>query len=106
MKKLLSVLVIVCSCLGGVMAETAFDFDKAWKEVRAAERKALPRTVTNLLSRISTAAIAAKKWPDAAQALMRIEGVEESLRDERAEEWLPDYAARVDAAPAEIQGVL
>lgn len=88
------------------MADTAFDFEKAWKEVRAAERKALPRTVTNLLAQISTEAIAAKRWPDAAQALMRIEGVEESLRDARAEEWLPDYAARVDAAPAEIQGIL
>ena len=81
MKKLLSVLVITCSCLGGVVADTAFDFEKAWKEVRAAERKALPRTVTNLLAQISTEAIAAKRWPDAAQALMRIEGVEESLRD-------------------------
>ena len=35
---------------GGLMA--GYDFDQAWEDVRAAERKCLPRTVTNLVAEI------------------------------------------------------
>ena len=83
-----------------------YDFDKAWRAVTEAQRKGLPRTVTNLVEEISREAIAVSRWPDAARAFLVREKMMGQFTDELTQDWLPAFAASVDAQPAELQAVL
>ena len=83
-----------------------FDFDAAWKKVDAAARKDLPRTVTNLVAEIEREAVAAERWPDAARAFLVREQAMAEFTDEQTADWLPAFAASVDAQPAPLQAVL
>ena len=49
----------VVSLNGAAMG--AYDFDKAWNDVRNAQMKNLPRTVTNKVAEIQREAVAARK---------------------------------------------
>ncbi len=80
--------------------------DVSWNDYDAALRKGLPRTATNVLEKIERKAVAERNWPSAARAIITRANVEKGIRDEAAKDWLPAFAARVDAAPAELQGVL
>lgn len=71
----------VAVVLNGVaMAE--YDFASAWKDVEIAQRKELPRTVTNKVDEIEREAIAVARWPDAARAFLLREQAMGVLRDE------------------------
>lgn len=89
---------------GGLMA--GYDFDQAWEDVRAAERKCLPRTVTNLVAEIEREATKAERWPDAARAFLAREAAMREFTDEQTADWLPAFAASVDAQRAPLQAVL
>ena len=91
---------------GAAMAE--YDFEKAWKDVEAAQRKNLPRTVTNKVEEIEREATKAERWPDAARAfLVREEAMKQFTDGEsRPDQWLPAFAASVDAKPGPLQAVL
>ena len=89
---------------GAAMAE--YDFEKAWKDVEAAQRKNLPRTVTNKVEEIEREATKAERWPDAARAFLVREEAMRQFTDELAQDWLPAFAASVDAKPAPLQAVL
>ena len=89
---------------GGVMA--AYNFDKAWEAVSEAQRKDLPRTVTNKVEEIAREAVAAARWPDAARAFLVREKAMQRFTDGLAQNWLPAFAASVDAQPAPLQAVL
>ena len=80
--------------------------DVSWNDYDAALRKGLPRTATNVLEKIERKAMAERNWPSAARAIITRANVEKGIRDEAAKDWLTAFAARVDAAPAELQGVL
>ena len=84
----------------------SYDFNKAWKDVAAAQRKGLPRTVTNKVSEIVREAVAEKRWPTAARAFLVREDAMREFRDELPQDWLPEFAASVDAQPAPVQAVL
>jgi len=86
----------------------AYDFEKAWKEVSEAQRKNLPRTVTNKVEEIEREATVAQRWPDAARAFLVCEDAMKQFTDgeSRPDEWLPAFAASVDAKPAPLQAVL
>ena len=83
-----------------------YDFVKAWSEVREAQRKGLPRTVTNKVEEIARAAAAAHRWPAAARAFIVREQAMQEFTDDEPSEWLPAFAASVDAQPAPLQAVL
>ena len=83
-----------------------YDFEQAWKDVAEAQRKGLPRTVTNKLDEIGREAAAAARWPEAARAFMVRANATRQFRDEQPQEWLPAFAASVDAQPAQLQAVL
>ena len=83
-----------------------FDFEQAWKDVAEAQRKGLPRTVTNKLDEIGREAAAAARWPEAARAFIVREDATRQFRDEQPQDWLPAFAASVDAQPAPLQAVL
>ena len=83
-----------------------FDFDAAWKKVDEAAGKDLPRTVTNLVAEIEREAVAAERWPDAARAFLVREQAMAEFTDEQTADWLPAFAASVDAQPAPLQAVL
>ena len=91
---------------GGAMS--GYDFDKAWKEVRSAQMKNLPRTVTNKVEEIEREATKAERWPDAARAFLVREDAMKQFTDGEShpDEWLPAFAASVDAKPAPLQAVL
>ena len=93
------------TALNGVAMGT-YDFDKAWTEVVEAQRKDLPRTVTNKVEEIAREATAAKRWPDAARAFLVREQAMKAFTDEQTADWLPAFAASVDAQPAPLQAVL
>ncbi|MBR0505495.1 MAG: hypothetical protein IJJ84_08805, partial [Kiritimatiellae bacterium] len=78
----------------------------SWDDYNAAMRKGRPRTATNVLEKIERKAVAERNWPSAARAVITRANVEKGIRDEAAKDWLPAFAARIDAAPAELQGVL
>ena len=80
--------------------------DELWKDVEKAEQADLPRTATNLLSRIYSEAVAAKRGPDAVRAFVR--GLQKTARldDRPPASLLADWIARADAAPAELRGPL
>ena len=59
-----------------------------------------------VLEKIERKAVAERNWPSAARAVITRANVEKGIRDEAAKDWLPAFAARIDAAPAELQGVL
>ena len=80
--------------------------DASWNDYDVALRKGLPRTATNVLEKIERKAVAERNWPSAARAIITRANVEKGIRDEAAKDWLTAFAARVDAAPAELQGVL
>ena len=84
----------------------AYDFDKAWREVETAQRGLMPRSVTNKVEEIAREAVAAKRWPDAARAFLVRESAMGAFTDELPKEWLPAFAASVDAQPAPLQAVL
>ena len=84
----------------------AYDFEKAWKEVSEAQRKNLPRTVTNKVEEIEREATVAQRWPDAARAFLVRERAMQEFTDEQTADWLPAFAASVDAKPAPLQAVL
>lgn len=88
------------------MAETTFDFEKAWREVAVAQQKRLPRSATNALARIETAALDARNWQESIRAFLMRDSLDRQLCDDRVEAWLPQLAARIDAAPSEIQPFL
>ena len=83
-----------------------YDFSKAWKEVEGAEIKGLPRTVTNKVEEIQREAIKVGRWPDAARAFLVREEAMQEFTDEQTADWLPAFAASVDAQPAPLQAVL
>ena len=87
-------------------AAMSYDFDKAWKAVSVAQSKGLPRTVTNQVEEIFREAVSAARWPDAARAFRLREKAMQSFTDELAQDWLPAFAASVDAQPAPLQAVL
>ena len=84
----------------------AYDFEKAWNEVSEAQKKGLMRTVTNKVEEIEREATAAQRWPEAARAFLIREQAMQELTDEQTADWLPVFAAAVDARPAPIQPVL
>ena len=84
----------------------AYDFDRAWREVESDQRDLKPRSVTNKVEEIAREAVAAKRWPDAARAFLVRENAMEEFRDEFPKDWLPAFAASVDAQPATLQAVL
>lgn len=84
----------------------AYDFEKAWEEVSEAQRKNLPRTVTNKVEEIEREATKAERWPDAARAFLVRENAMRQFADELTPDWLPAFAASVDAKPAPLQAVL
>ena len=94
----------VVSLNGAAMG--AYDFDKAWNDVRNAQMKNLPRTVTNKVAEIQREAVAAARWPDAARAFLVREQAMKEFRDELPQEWLSALASSVDAQPAPLQAVL
>ena len=96
---------VAAVALNGV-AMGAYDFEKAWKEVSEAQRKNLPRTVTNKVEEIEREATVAQRWPDAARAFLLREEAMQEFTDEQTADWLPAFAASVDAKPAPLQAVL
>ena len=102
--RLAAAAVAVLALNGGAMA--SYDFNKAWKDVAAAQGKGLPRTVTNKVSEIVREAVAEKRWPTAARAFLVREDAMREFRDELPQDWLPGFAASVDAQPAPLQAVL
>ena len=68
--------------------------------------KGLPRTVTNKVEEIVREATAAGRWPDAARAFLVREQAMQEFTDEQTADWLPAFAASVDAQPAPLQAVL
>ena len=84
----------------------AYNFAKAWKAVEEAQSEGLPRTVTNKVEEIAREAVAAARWPDAARAFLVREQAMKEFRDELPQDWLPAFAASVDAQPAPLQAVL
>ena len=91
--------------LNGV-AMADYSFEKAWTKVDEARRKNLSRTVTNIVVEIEREAVAAQRWPDAARAFLLREQAMKRFTDEQTADWLPAFAASVDARPAPIQAVL
>ena len=96
---------VVAVALNGV-AMGAYDFEKAWEEVSEAQRKNLPRTVTNKVEEIEREATVAQRWPEAARAFLVRERAMQGFTDEQTADWLPAFAASVDAKPAPLQAVL
>lgn len=103
---IVAALVAAVALKGAAMAE--YDFEKSWNDVEAAQRKNLPRTVTNKVEEIEREATKAERWPDAARAfLVREDAMKQFTDDEsRPDEWLPAFAASVDAKPGPLQAVL
>jgi len=89
---------------GGAMA--GYDFDKAWKDVAELSTKGLPRSVTNKVEEIEREATKVGRWPDAARAFLVREDAMRQFTDELPQDWLPAFAASVDAKPAPLQAVL
>ena len=87
-------------------AMDGYDFDAAWKKVDEAAGKNLPRTVTNLVAEIEREAVAAERWPEAARAFLVREQATGEFTDDLPQDWLPAFAASVDAQPAPLQAVL
>ena len=102
--RIAAALVAAVALNGVAMGE--YDFEKAWKEVSEAQRKGLPRTVTNKVEEIEREATAAQRWPDAARAFLVRERAMQEFTDEQTADWLPAFAASVDAKPAPLQAVL
>ena len=100
----LAAIVALAALNGFAMGE--YDFKKAWKEVAEAQQKDLPRTVTNKVEEIEREAIAARRWPDAARAFLIHEEAMKEFADEQTADWLPAFAASVDAKPTTLQAVL
>ena len=96
--------VAVVALNGSAMGE--YDFEKVWEEVSEAQRKGLPRTVTNKVEEIEREATKAARWPDAARAFLVREDAMKQFTDEQTADWLPAFAASVDAKPAPLQAVL
>ena len=88
------------------VATAGYDFDRAWERVENAQRKGLPRTVTNELAEIERAAVSERRWPDAARAFLVREEAMRQFTDELPQDWLPAFAASVDAQPPPLQAVL
>ena len=106
MKKIL-IAAITFALAGGAFAMSWFGTGgTSWYDYDRAVRKGLPRTATNVLENIEREALAKKDWQNAARAIITRANVEKGIRDEAAKDWLPAFVARVDAAPAELQGVL
>ena len=78
----------------------------SWNDYDKAVNKGLPRSATNVLEKIEREALAKKDWPSAARAIITRANVERGIRDDATKDWLPTFVARIDAAPAELQGVL
>ena len=103
----LKIATIVLALTGGAFAMSWFGKgDVSWDDYNAAVHKGLPRSATNVLEKIERKAVAERKWPRAARAIITRANVEKGIRDEDAKEWLPRFVARIDAAPAELQAVL
>ncbi len=100
----LAILAASVTLKGAVMG--AYNFAKAWKAVEEAQENGLPRTVTNKVEEIAREAVAAARWPDAARAFLVREQAMKEFRDELPQNWLPAFAASVDAQPAPLQAVL
>ncbi|MBR5548421.1 MAG: hypothetical protein IKU71_01695, partial [Kiritimatiellae bacterium] len=102
--RIVAALVAAVALNGAAMGE--YDFENAWKEVSEAQRKGLPRTVTNKVEEIEREATVAQRWPDAARAFLVRERAMQEFTDEQTADWLPAFAASVDAKPAPLQAVL
>ena len=103
----LKIVTIALALTGGAFAMSWFGSGEvSWDDYNAAMRKGRPRTATNVLEKIERKAVAERNWPSAARAVITRANVEKGIRDEAAKDWLPAFAARIDAAPAELQGVL
>ena len=89
--RIVAALVAAVALKGAAMAE--YDFEKAWKDVEAAQRKNLPRTVTNKVEEIEREATKAARWPEAARAFLVRERAMEEFTDEQTADWLPAFAA-------------
>ena len=107
MMKKLPIAAIALALTGSAFALSLFGSSgTSWDDYDKAVRKGLPRTATNVLEKIERAALAKKDWPSAARAIITRANVERGIRDDAKKDWLPAFAARIDAAPAELQGVL
>ena len=102
------VAVVSAAAVLNSVAMAGYDFDKAWKDVAELDGKGLPRSVTNKVAEIAREATAAKRWPDVARAFLAREQAMSAFTDgeARPDEWLPAFAASVDAQPAPLQAVL
>ena len=78
--RIVAALVAAVALKGAAMAE--YDFEKAWKDVEAAQRKNLPRTVTNKVEEIEREATKAERWPEAARAFLVRERAMQEFTDE------------------------
>ena len=103
-KRFASVVAALAAMTGMAMGD--YDFDSAWKKVDEAADKDMPRSVTNIVAEIEREAVAAERWPDAARAFLLREQAMQSFTDEQTADWLPAFAASVDAQPAPLQAVL
>ncbi|MBQ6010919.1 MAG: hypothetical protein IJL17_20485 [Kiritimatiellae bacterium] len=98
---------IAVALAGNTFALSLFGLSgSSWKDYDKAVNKGLPRTATNVLAKIEREALAKKDWPNAARAIITRANVERGIRDDTTKNWLPAFAARIDAAPAELQAVL
>ena len=103
----LKIATIAFALTGGAFALSWFGSGGvSWNDYDKAVNKGLPRTATNVLEKIEREALAKKDWPNAARAIITRANVERGIRDDATKDWLPAFAARIDAAPAELQGVL
>ena len=103
----LKIAIIALALTGGVFALSWFGSGGvSWNDYDKAVNKGLPRTATNVLEKIEREALAKKDWPSAARAIITRANVERGIRDDATKDWLPTFVARIDAAPAELQGVL
>ena len=92
---------------GCALAE--FNFEEEWDRAQNADLlEGKPRTATNLYARIETEAIAAKRWPDAMAAMLMRTAAEWAVTEESPDPdvTLAALTKRIDAAPAELQGVM
>ena len=90
----------------GTLRGEGEDLKPLWAEYKAAVEKNLPRTETNVLTRIEREAVAAGSLPDAVKAFIARVNAERRLDDRLKDEWLPALERRVASAPAKLRPYL
>ena len=98
MKKI-ALFVFLAMLAGGAMSFDEFDFKSSWKKYDEAVAKQLPRTATNILARIESAAVTAERWPDAIKAFAQRLDTERQLNDDLRDKWITEFERRIASAP-------